>query len=195
MNPKTNNTLGSLAHLKKAIKMTNNSSSFLDVESEFTSCIYHMNKKIELNPEDTQLLINISIAYRIYGSWQLERAKALMDDLVETEPNNADAYFELSLIHDHYKEHKEELNYLKKAIKLKKGDVDILCNLAGAYMSNGEAKKGIKLLNDKLESTEISDDERIRIYSSLEYIYDTQGEYEMVEECGKKAFMYWKKIN
>lgn len=87
-------------------------------------------------PDWWNLLFIISLAYKSLGD--LGQAKSYLEKILITRPTQVDTLVEMALCLAQEANMTGAIDYLTRAVKLKKDDPEILCNLGMAYLHNGE---------------------------------------------------------
>ena len=101
---------------------------------------------VALNP--TQLAdVQIGYARSLEKRGQEDQALARYSEAVKQDPNRADAWMHLAMLHDRQGKFSDSTEMYRKALALKPGDPDIFCNLGYSFYLQqrwGEAEMNLR---------------------------------------------------
>lgn len=124
-----------------------------------------------------------SEALRAYKSGAPQHAIGLLQQLIETEPENADAWHNCGAILSGLGQQNEALEYLKKAVELEGENALFLSSLGSLLEGLGQTQEACQYLAKAIEI----DADFMPAYLRLAKLYQDMGSYEQAEGLAVKA--------
>ncbi|MEI6437204.1 MAG: tetratricopeptide repeat protein [Candidatus Omnitrophota bacterium] len=134
-------------------------------------------------PEQTQASFNKDQGYKYFEKGDFEKSQHAFLLFDEENPGDVDVLYMLAMCHKNMEEHKEAVEYLKKAEKLDKNDVNIITELGDCLVVLEEYAEAIPYL---LKAIEVND-EHADSYYHLGTCYEKTENVEEAKKFYKKA--------
>ena len=106
--------------------------------------------------DDLTARFNQAVQYRINGEY--DAAIPILHGIVATNPNHADTYHELGLIHTYRVDMDESIEFLEKAIALSPSNVKYLVDLGKAHTMFGDFDKAAPVFSRALSIDPFNDE-------------------------------------
>ncbi len=170
------------AETKSAEYYYNVGISYLNV-GENSKAIYNLNKALELDPNNPDILNALGIAYSSVHEY--EKAKQYFKRAIEINPDKAEIYTNLGVIYAQEKNYGEAIKYFEKAITNPNylAKEKAFYNLALVYKRLGDEKNFEKFLVKSISYNSTF----LPGYVSLGNYYLTKGRYEEAKNVFLKA--------
>ncbi len=111
--------------------------------------LYHYQKAHEFAPKDRQIMLNIALTHKYLHN--IPEAIKWLEKLLERDPENTFAYWNLSNIYYEKEDYENALSYINKYIELKPEDIDGIFQKAMIYDSMEKLEESVLLYEKYLD--------------------------------------------
>ena len=123
------------------------------------------------------------LATQLHLAGQLEEAGALYKQIVATDPEHADAWHQLGVLHSQKSDHVRALAQLRRAIALKSTDACYFCNLGDVFRAIGRFAEA----GQSYEHALTVDPTHADALCSLAHTHLQRGDHARAEQCYRRT--------
>ena len=164
-------------HMKVAANVT------LSTAERIINGLSNAYQSVFVAPEQTKASFNKDQGYKYFEKGDYEKAMHSFLSFEEEHADDADVIYMLAMCHKNMDEHKEAVEYLKKAEKLEKNDANIITELGDCLVVLEEYSEAIPYLLKAIEA----DEEHADSYYHLGTCYEKTENVEEAKKFYKKA--------
>jgi len=117
---------------------------------QYNEAIIHYKKSLQQNPQDTNALYNLGLAYLACDK-NLEKAKKLFTIISQLEPTNYKSFFKIAAIFEKNNQIDEAIDYYKKTIEINPKCTPAYTKLGVLYNTRQQRKRALYYLEKALE--------------------------------------------
>lgn len=119
-----------------------------DYESMFTAAIEQLSQEVKRNPANANMRFALAVLY--LDKEKYPEAKQQLEEILRLQPDNADGWFYLGLLHRRSGDQKAFIEHMNRVISLNPKHVKAYNRLAVHYDVEGQFEKAEKILSEAL---------------------------------------------